>query len=182
LSHDFNALCGPLRPSLLSKALRLTNGDRPAAEDFVQETYTTAWGQWSTFEPERGSPSAWLHRIMLNRFRDNYRRLSRERAFYEDADEDEIISGSMASEPFGPTDAMLGRGYLELGDDEIRRALLAMPRSYREIIERTVEGQDDDAVASDLGIDPKTARSRLSKARRLIKQILAGERADLLAA
>jgi RNA polymerase sigma-70 factor (ECF subfamily) len=45
--------------------LRLA-GDRPTAQDLMQETFTRVWTMARTFDPERGSFKSWLFTIALN--------------------------------------------------------------------------------------------------------------------
>jgi RNA polymerase sigma-70 factor, ECF subfamily len=51
------------RTSLLTYAFSLGIGDITGAEDVVQETLVRAWLQIDRLTPERGSVSAWLHRV-----------------------------------------------------------------------------------------------------------------------
>ncbi|NUR58732.1 MAG: sigma-70 family RNA polymerase sigma factor, partial [Catenulispora sp.] len=51
---------------LLGYVLKLTNGDRGQAEDVVQETFLRAWQHAEAFEPDRGSPRAWLCTVARN--------------------------------------------------------------------------------------------------------------------
>src|SRR5215471_5127927 len=45
--------------------LRLA-GDRPTAQDLMQETFTRVWTMARTFDPARGSFKSWLFTIALN--------------------------------------------------------------------------------------------------------------------
>jgi RNA polymerase sigma-70 factor (ECF subfamily) len=51
---------------LLGYALRLLHGDRPAAEDVVQETLLRAWTHPEAMDPSRGSPRNWLFTVARN--------------------------------------------------------------------------------------------------------------------
>lgn len=62
-----------------SLALRIL-GDEPAAEDVVIEVYTHAWRMASTFEPTRGTASAWLLTLTRSRAIDALRARRRNRA------------------------------------------------------------------------------------------------------
>jgi RNA polymerase sigma-70 factor, ECF subfamily len=62
-----------------SLALRIL-GDEPAAEDVVIEVYTHAWRMASTFEPARGTASAWLLTVTRSRAIDALRARRRNRA------------------------------------------------------------------------------------------------------
>jgi RNA polymerase sigma-70 factor (ECF subfamily) len=43
-------------------------------DDVVQESLTRAWRRWETYQPDRGSPKAWLLAIVADRARSNRRR------------------------------------------------------------------------------------------------------------
>src|SRR3569623_938979 len=47
--------------------------DKVEAEGVVQEDYVTDWSRAGTFDPDRGSPIAWLAAIALNRACDRLR-------------------------------------------------------------------------------------------------------------
>jgi RNA polymerase sigma-70 factor (ECF subfamily) len=90
---------------LYRTALALT-GNRPDAEDLVQEAYIKAFvafreGEFASLDACR----AWLFRIMINVFRDPYRRRVR-RAEVElvvsDEDSEGVESGTLESDGPGP--------------------------------------------------------------------------------
>jgi RNA polymerase sigma factor (sigma-70 family) len=49
------------------------SGDPHLAEEIVQETFVLAFRKFDTFSGN-SSPCTWLYRIMLNKYRDHYRR------------------------------------------------------------------------------------------------------------
>src|SRR5690242_6915224 len=64
---DFQAWVAPFLPAMHRYASRLVaNGDR---DDVVQESLVRAWSRWSTFDPGRGDPTAWLLGIVRDRSR-----------------------------------------------------------------------------------------------------------------
>lgn len=61
--------------------------DKIEAEDVVQEVYVTVWRRAGTFDPDRGSPIAWLAAIARNRSIDRLRGGDRRMKPLEDAAE-----------------------------------------------------------------------------------------------
>lgn len=70
----FSALARMLARPALGLAVRVL-GDRALAEDAVQEALTKLWREARQFDPERGSFSAWWHRVLLNCALDGRRRM-----------------------------------------------------------------------------------------------------------
>jgi len=48
-------------------------GDRPAAEEILQETYLTVWRKSDQYRPDRGAPLAWMTTIARNKAIDRLR-------------------------------------------------------------------------------------------------------------
>jgi RNA polymerase sigma factor (sigma-70 family) len=59
--------------------------DKIEAEDVVQEAYVTVWRRAGTFDPDRGSPIAWLAAIARNKAIDRLRGGTRRMKPLEDA-------------------------------------------------------------------------------------------------
>src|SRR5215212_5738858 len=60
------------RPLAFGVACKLLR-DRPAAEDVVHDAFLSVWRAASSFQPGRGSPRAWLLRIVRNAAIDSLR-------------------------------------------------------------------------------------------------------------
>src|SRR5919199_6706136 len=54
--------------------LKLMGGDHSSAEELVQEVFLKVWRSSHTFDPSRGSFSAWLYRVTRNVALDLYRK------------------------------------------------------------------------------------------------------------
>ncbi len=68
----FGAWVSPHLSAMGLLAARLTSGDE--RDDIVQEALARAWARRSTFDPARGSPSAWLLAITADQARRARRR------------------------------------------------------------------------------------------------------------
>ena len=145
-------------------ALRLTKS--PAdAEDLVQETYLRAFRFAHRFEPGTHL-RAWLFQILRNTFLTFYRRESRQLAVL-----DQEVAG-------GPDEAAAadGAGTVPTVLD-LERALADLPEEFRTVLLLAdLEGFGLDEIAEVMGTPVGTVKSRLFRARRLVRRRLADYR------
>jgi RNA polymerase sigma-70 factor, ECF subfamily len=144
--------------------------DDNEAEDIVQETYVRAFTKLDGFRGDSAF-STWLTRIALN---EAYGRLRRKRptvdvSAIENADHTD--GGQVIMFPLSP--AQPGPE-AEAGRDQVRqileRAVDQLPEPFRMVfILRDVEGLDTEAAAALLAIKPETVKTRLFRARRLMR-------------
>jgi RNA polymerase sigma-70 factor (ECF subfamily) len=139
-------------------------GDRAAAEDLVQETYLKAFKGFSSYQ-QGTNFRAWIYRILRNTFLTTQAGLKAAASL--DSDDE------MPFEPettVTPESILLARGEQE----NVRRALEALPVHYREIILLCdLEEMSYQEISQALGIPPGTVMSRLSRARRAMRTLLA---------
>jgi RNA polymerase sigma-70 factor (ECF subfamily) len=144
---------------------RLTGNDADA-EELVQETYARALAGARTFTG--GNLKAWLFKILRNTYVD-LRRRNRSAPAVGGRDLDDAGAGD---------DAELLRDDLELDrlrrvvGEEIEAALAALSEETRTIVLLDVEGFSESEVADVLGCPVGTVKSRLSRARVLLRQRL----------
>jgi RNA polymerase sigma-70 factor (ECF subfamily) len=141
--------------------------DPVEAEDLVQETYSRALGGAQHFEPGTNL-KAWLFRVLRNAFIDRRRKSQRE-AYVEDLDSDE-----RPAEP-APSELQLDQIRALVAED-VSAAVQALPETFRTVILLDLEGMTEGEVASVLGCAAGTVKSRLSRARAVLRERLAGYR------
>ena len=96
-------------------------GNRALSEDLLGDVFERAWRARARFDPRRGSPTAWLYTIAVNRLHDHHRRAQVERASLE-----RVMSGAATSvEP--AQEAVADR-------DRVMRALSSLNERDREIV------------------------------------------------
>lgn len=147
--------------------------DQAEAEDVVQEAYLRAFSHLASFRGA-SSLSTWLTRITLNEAMGRVRRRSPAMvAVREDLDvvRDE---DAVALLPFGrppPTpEAMLEERQLR---DLLDKAVHDLPEPFRCVfVLRNVEDLSIDDIARRLSLKPQTVKTRLHRARRLLKDAL----------
>jgi RNA polymerase sigma-70 factor (ECF subfamily) len=158
--------------ALYSFALKLTRS-RDDAEDLVSDTILRAFDRWEQYR--LGSNiRAWLFTILYHTFVSRKRRVdAREVQLPEDAD------GWSAYEAVGEVDPE-GRFYDSFLDEEITRAIDALPDDYRSaVVLSDIHGLRYAEIAEILGIPEGTVKSRLFRGRRILQRKLVGYAVDM---
>jgi RNA polymerase sigma-70 factor (ECF subfamily) len=152
-------------PRLRKLADRLCRGTADAA-DLLQDTYERAA---KTGLPEDvGNPCGWLTTIMHNLFVDRCRANARKPV-------QETLGD--AHEVFVQDDPVEEPPWVRLTIDDIRAALPELDRIYREVYElHTFKGRSYEEIAARLKIDRVTVGTRLSRARRMLREVLSRRR------
>src|SRR5262249_55644893 len=135
------------------------------AEDVVQEAYLRAFRLFDSFR-SGGDGRTWLLAVVRNT---GYHWLRRNRPPQPTTPFDEDLHGA-ADEALNPETLLLR------GDDRdtVRQALEALPVEFREaLVLRELEGLSYKEIAAVVDVPPGTVMSRLSRGRRLLKQVLA---------
>lgn len=140
------------------------------AEDAVQEAYVRAFTNLASYRGE-ASLVTWLSRIVMN---EALGRLRSRRpsvpfdAFHGQGTEAEIIQFPNAA-PSDPERTMAQREILSL----VEQAIDKLPEVYRIVfISRVIEGMSVEDTAELIGIRPETVKTRLHRARRLVREQL----------
>jgi RNA polymerase sigma factor (sigma-70 family) len=165
----FDAEFMPHIDSMYNFAYRLTM-DEDEAKDLVQDTYLKAFRFISSFQ--RGTNAkAWLFRILKNSFINDYRKKSKEPAkldyqevetFYNSDEADSDLTIDLRVET---VQDMIG--------DEIANALNSLAVDFKAVIILCdIEGFTYEEMAKILDIPIGTVRSRLHRARNLLKEKL----------
>jgi len=169
----FEALALPHLAHLYRLAVKLT-GRAQDAEDLVQETYIRALRAFATLrDPARIRP--WLCQILSRLVLDQHRDAPREVAVGDLAEVDRfsLYEAIEQEDPFPYSDT-LHQDFLRCFDDEeVRRALLALPEVYRvPLVLLYVEDLSYRELAEVLGCPVGTIMSRLHRARKILEREL----------
>jgi RNA polymerase sigma factor (sigma-70 family) len=165
----FNQEFMPHINSMYNFAYRLTL-DPDDAKDLLQDTYLKAFRFIDSFQ-QGTNAKAWLFRILKNSFINDYRKKSKEpskvdyqevETYYNSEDVDRQITPDLRVEALQD---MIG--------DEISTALNALDVDFRTVIILCdLEGFKYEEMAKILDIPIGTVRSRLHRARNLLKEKL----------
>lgn len=159
----------PHLDSMYNFAYRLTF-DEDDSKDLVQDTYMKAYRFIHSFQQGTNS-KAWLYRILKNSFINDFRKKSKQPAkvdyqevenFYNSDDVDEAITVDLRIDAIKD---MIG--------DEVSIALNSLAVDFRTVIILCdLEGFTYEEMAKILDIPIGTVRSRLHRARNLLKEKL----------
>ena len=158
---EFEAAALPHLPDLFRTARRLA-GEHARAEDVVQEVYLQAWKSFHRFTPGTNC-RAWLFKILVNTLHHYRRKWFNVR--FSKQEEGELESTAVYKPPIPE----------KLTDQEVLAALDQVPVEFRTVVVLAdVEEFSYKEIAHMLEIPIGTVMSRLSRGRKLLRELLAG--------
>jgi RNA polymerase sigma-70 factor (ECF subfamily) len=156
--------------ALYRSALYLVK-NRNNADDLVQETYLRAF-KFLREDKEISNEKAWLFKILINAFINQYRKEKREPAlvdfdsiesFHQSIEEEVLMSPIMENEA----------EFNKLLDDDVKKALEDLPDDFRMVILlSTVEGFSYKEISDMVKCPIGTVMSRIYRGRRMLKEKL----------
>ncbi len=159
---SFEELATPLFRPLYNFARWLTR-DTHEAEDLVQEAFTRALKGFSGFQPGTNF-RAWMFRILRNAFLSSRSNMPMHVSI--DESEEELLP----SDPHTPESLLMGSGLQQ----RIQAAIERLPVAYREVLLLCdVEEMKYQEIAALVGVPVGTVMSRISRARKLLRGMLA---------
>ncbi len=165
LSSNFHQEALAYVDALYSFALRLTKRP-PDADDLVQETYLRAFRFAHRFEPGTHL-RAWLFQILRNTFLTFYRRESHAPV---------LLGAESLEAPEGPGEGETATASVATVLD-LERALAEVPEEFRSVLLLAdLEGFALGEIAHIMDVPVGTVKSRLFRARRLVRRRLSDYR------
>jgi RNA polymerase sigma-70 factor (ECF subfamily) len=141
------------------------------AEDAVQDAYVSAFTQLASYRGE-STLATWLSRIVMN---EALGRLRRKRPTVDLAalesvrSEAEVIQFPLSTPSNDPERTMAQRQILQL----VEQATDNLPEAFRLVfVTRVIEGMSVEETSELLGIKPETVKTRLHRARQLVRDQL----------
>lgn len=164
----------------LYRVARAIVADDAEAEDVLQESYVRAFAAMDRFRGD-ARLGTWLTRIVINESRGRLRR-RRRHVNSDQVEATEVerarILGFPGGQPVESPDVHAARAEARI---LIERAVDALPETFRPVfILRDIQGLSVEQAAEVLGIRPETVKTRLFRARRLMRQSLDATLADVL--
>jgi RNA polymerase sigma-70 factor (ECF subfamily) len=168
----FEELLAGQLDALYRTALTLTR-KREDAEDVVQDALAKAWRSLDSFR-EGENPRGWLIKIVVNAYRDWYRKQKHAAPATSLEEEDPYLySGAVEAEALGgvnPEDSVL----TDQLSDPVLKAIRNLPARFREpLLLVDLEEFSYGEAAEILGVLAGTVMSRLHRARKLLGRELA---------
>lgn len=166
-------------PRVYHVARRLLSSDVDA-EDVTQDVLLQVVRKLPTFRGDAAFPT-WLHRITVNAALTHRRRraVREEHRLHDPLDlllEEQSCQAGMRYWTLGPEDQILHQESQLL----IKRAIEQLPEIYRSVfILSDIEGQPNAAIAQSLGLTLPAMKSRLHRARLLLREALAPHFEDI---
>ncbi len=155
-------------------------GDRDSAEDLAQDTFIRIFQAAPRYKPGRAQFNTWMYHIASNLCKNELRnRARRDRHWVDNTVKDEEedagagiesrIANAPADASYEP-DVVLQRKELR---DALRKAIAALPEQYREpLVLRDIQGLSYEEISKVLGIRAGTTKSRINRARLILKDKL----------
>jgi len=168
----FNSIVLRYQDAVYSLVLRMLSSPQ-AAEDVTQEAFVSAWRHINTFRG--GSFRSWLFTIAANRARDELRKGVRRPTTSLDAARDDPDRADLDPVDGGPTpEAAAEQGELR---GALEAALQELPPDWREVVVMSdVHGLDYAEIAQATGVALGTVKSRLSRARARLREVILASR------
>lgn len=140
-------------------SMRIVNNEAEA-EDIMQEAFLKAFRKINTYKGEV-SFGAWLKKIVINRSLDH---LKKKQVQFEEVNE-RTMKLPDENEEIG-----------EVNVEQIKKAIRSLPDGYRTILSLyLIEGYDHDEISEILGISNSASRTRFSRAKSKLRELLKGE-------
>ena len=152
----------------LARSILRNDGE---AEDVLQEAYMRAFASLAGFRGE-STLATWLSRIVINEALGRLRKRGRARTVPlpdEGSAMAEIIPFPLNAASDDPERNMAQRQILKF----VEQATDALPETFRTVfVARAIEGLSVEETAELLGIKPETVKTRLHRARKLLREKL----------
>jgi RNA polymerase sigma-70 factor (ECF subfamily) len=172
--ESFEALVRKYQGFIYNIALRMF-ANKEDASDIAQEALIKAYKNLKRFN-ERSLFSTWLYRITMNTCIDEQRKRQKQKIIkFQDKDNDDTRSyiENIKDKGLTPEEAALKKERM----DALKKAIQSLPDKHKSIIIlRDIKGMDYESIGEVLGISNGTVKSRISRARQRLKELLLDEK------
>lgn len=167
----FEKLFLPLLDASYNFAFRLTL-DEDDAQDLVQDTYLKAYRFIDSFQ-EGTNAKAWLFRILKNSFINDYRKKTKQPSKVDYQEVEQAYNSDEDAPQTNSTTDLRVEVLQDMIGDEVANALNSLAIDFRTVIILCdIEGFTYEEMSKILDIPIGTVRSRLHRARQILKEKL----------
>jgi RNA polymerase sigma factor (sigma-70 family) len=173
LSHDRDAFEAFYR-RYVRRVTTFATGRCSSAEDVadvVAQTFVRLLDVADRYDPARAEPAAFVFAIAANLARDVHRRSSRHRALISKLAGRDLLDAGEMEQVETAIDAARAA-------DPVHEALDAVPLGEQQMLRLVADGWSPGQAARELGISPAAGWTRLSRARRRLRDHLATTTTD----
>ncbi|RKU38994.1 RNA polymerase subunit sigma-24 [Candidatus Poribacteria bacterium] len=151
--------------------------DRDGAEDLAQETFVRIFKASPRYKPGQAHFKTWMYHIAANLCKNELRNRGRRNRYRVDnvvegngeSERIDLIESAPADAAFQP-EVALERKELH---DAIQKAIAELPEQYRApLVLRDLQGLSYDEISETLGLRSGTTKSRINRARLMLKDKL----------
>jgi RNA polymerase sigma factor (sigma-70 family) len=160
IPNAVNALLAALRPALVAFFSRRLSND--VAEDFAQSALLRIAGALPRIDPERAD--SYVSTVARNLLRTAYRRRVIDQRRHSDTELSSLISDTEPIEAWAE--------YKEFARAVQRVVRTGLPEPLAEVILSLLHGETTSEIAERLGLSPITVRTRLLRARAILRREL----------
>ncbi len=155
-------------------------GNQSDAEDVTQDTFLRAWVHYASYDPDR-SFDGWVLRIAVNLCIDLQRRRKRRQhlpleAFFTDGLETETFCRELADSSNDPAERLR----MQARHSDLFEGLRSLPVTYRHCLLLLIRQYSYPEIAAILGCPLGTVRSRVHRARAILRRVAARKNAQTI--
>jgi len=138
--------------------------DDHQAEDFMQDSFMKVFTHLRRFDVRKGNLESWILRIVINTIltEKRYQKNNRKEEYINLSDE--MLPSEIETEDID---------FQDIQSTELLAAIRKLPMKYRDVLNLFVfENLTHQEIAKLMSIEISSSRSRLSRAKKMLKQIL----------
>jgi RNA polymerase sigma-70 factor, ECF subfamily len=172
---NFDQLLDRYQKPIFNLIFRMV-GNMDEASDLTQETFLSVYKNMHTFRGQ-SSEYTWIYRIAVNKCKDKFkesnRRLSRESFSLDEVSEDrEYRISDQERTNYGQPEKAIAQKELK---KQIEKAIDRLPHDYKIVVVlRDLQGLSYQQIADTLDISTDMVRTRIARARGMLREKLAG--------
>lgn len=154
----FQELYETLSPKLFGLALRLSNHNKEAAEDILQEAFIKVWNKAHLFDAQKATANTWIARIVRNQALDKIRSEKSRPTLVGEA---EYESMDYASSSLAPDQRQLYQQQLSA----LKTQLNALPDKQRQCVSQAIlNGYTHTEISQELDVPLGTVKAWIRRA------------------